>query len=91
MIVKIVYSELYRIIILHNNTITIPLISLLPHYIPDKFRALLLQHNGTTKEDTANRFEQMVGLPNRTGRCTICKRMKVKVLMPFHNKILALF
>jgi hypothetical protein len=33
----------------------------------------------------------MVGLPNRTGRCTICKRMKVKVPQcPSRSKILAL-
>ena len=25
----------------------------------------------------------MVGLPNRAGRCTICKRMKLKVAIPF--------
>jgi hypothetical protein len=28
----------------------------------------------------------MVGLPNRTGRCTICKRMKVKVIMLFSQQ-----
>jgi hypothetical protein len=33
---------------------------------------------GATQEQTS-RTEQMVGLPNRAGRCTICKLVKVKV------------
>lgn len=32
----------------------------------------------------------MVGIPNRTGRCAICKRMKVKVAVSFPQQNIGL-